>query len=329
MDWIRHNRFLFTYLVVMVLGLAGLSYLVYAGYDRYSQVSEEYRTQVAELKRLQNLPPYPNAANLQRYNDVKKSYAAAVVDLQKQLAALEPAADPVPPTPLQFQDRLRKVVEEVVHSAQGAGVGLPPDFYLGFEQYRGTPPDTAATPGLSAELDAIRDLVDILIRRHVEKLSNVVRAPLPQEAGGGGAAAAAAVTTRPGPGRTAGPAITVVRNAVQVEFTALPSVFRESLNLIVGAPRLYVISRLIVRNETDKGPPRGVDQSGGPAHPGGPPGAPGAPAPGAPGQPPPDPNAPPGGPPPDKGAAALRYVVGQEKVNVSARIELVKIVPPR
>ncbi len=149
MDWVKNNRFVAVYLAVLVIGGGVLAFLVFSAYGRYSQVSDDYRTQAAELRRLQNLEPYPNAENLRRYTDEKKSYAVAVVDLQKQLASFEPPAESPPPTPLQFQDRLRQVVDDVTKSAQQAGVGLPDGFYLGFEQYRGLrriPPPPPAFP---------------------------------------------------------------------------------------------------------------------------------------------------------------------------------------
>jgi hypothetical protein len=321
MNWVRQNRFLSGYLAVLIVGIGVLGFLVYSSYGRFGQVSEDYHTQVAELDRLQNLSPFPDAPNLQRYTQVKQNYAAAVTDLQKQLASFEPAPETPPPTPLQFQDRLRRVVDDVTKAAQQAGIGLPDNFYLGFEQYRGAPPDTAATPGLSAELDAIRDLVNILIKERIENVTAIKRAPLPREVGGG-APAEAARSIRPGIPAAAPPDL-VTRNPIEVEFTCLPSAFRESLDKITSAPRLYVIAALRVRNEVDKGPPRGGEQPVGPG-PGGERGAP--PPPG--GAPAIDQNGVPVPPLPEKGPPPLRYVVGLEKVAVSARIDLVKVAPP-
>ncbi len=327
MSWVRNNRFLSAYLAVLLIGLGVLGYLLYSAYGQYSQVSQDYQTQVTELKRLQALTPYPDARNLQRYSQVKQNYSVAVADLQKQLAEREPAPENPPPTPLQFQDRLRRVVDEIDKAALQAGVVLPENFYLGFEQYRGAPPDIAATQGLSSELDAIRDLITILIKQHVTNIGAVRRAPLPHEVGS--TVAAAETGIRPGRPQAAvstAPEL-ITRNAVELEFTSLPSAFRESVNLITNAPRLYVISALQVKNETDKGPPRGGEQivSSAPAFGRGPPPPPGPP----PGPPPTDQNGVPVQPLPEKGPPPLRYVVGLEKVIVAARIDLIKVAPPR
>ena len=308
MNWVRNNRFLAGFLAVMLLGVGGLGFLLYTALSRYTAVDEQYKSQVAELKRLQALPPYPDQANQVKYEAIRKDYAQAVRDLQTTLASYEPAPENPPPTPLQFQDRLRRAVEETLAQAQTAGIEAPKEkFYLGFEQYSGTPPDAAATPLLSSELNAIGDLMNILIQgKHITALSYIKRSPVPGEALSPGAAPAPApVAGKPG----AAPATPlVVKYPIEIAFTALPNSFREVLNAITTAKRLYIVRAVLVKNEMDKGPARAVDPVT--------PAAPVAPV---------DPNAP---PLPDNTPPPLRYVVGQERLNVVLRIELTKVAPP-
>ena len=313
MNWVRNNRFLSGFLAVMLVGVAGLGYLLYSAMGRYTAVDDQYKTQVTELKRLQALQPYPDQPNQAKYEEIRKTYAQSVRDLQTMLAAYEPPPENPPPTPLQFQDRLRIAVEETVGTAQRAGVELPKEkFYLGFEQYSSTPPDPAATPLLSQELNAINDIVAVLLRnKHIEALASIKRGPVPGEAGGPGSA-----PPTPAPGKPAAPvaAPLVVKYPVEFEFTALPNSFREILNSITTANRLYIVRAVLVKNQMDKGPARALATGPDPA--GGPGPGPGAPA---------DPNAP---PLPDKGPPRLQYVVGQERLNVILRIELTKVAPP-
>ena len=191
-------------------------------------------------------------------------------DLQTTLASYEPAPENPPPTPLQFQDRLRTAVDDTVGMAQRAGVELPKEkFYLGFEQYSGTPPEAAATAGLSAELNAINDLVGILMRnKRIESLASIKRAPLPGEAG--------AATPAPLPGRpgavpaAAAAAPLVVKHPIEIGFTALPSSFREILNTITTSKRLYVVRAVQVKNQTPAGPPRAAPDAAASPAPGAP-----------------------------------------------------------
>ena len=318
MNWVRNNRFLSTFLAVVLVGAGVLGYLLYNSLDRYEQVNSDYQTQVTELKRLQALEPYPDAASAKAYDQKRKDYTAAVNVLQADLASHEaPPVNP-PPSPIQFQDRLRQVVEDVSHLAQQSGVALPDGFYLGFEQYKGSPPDATATPLLDRQLNAVADLVTILIKTRIDKLTSIKRALLPQE---GGATVAAAPALRPGMPKPATSAADLVsKQTLEVAFTSLPSSLRDSLNNITHDKRLYVIRALQVANEVDKGPVRddGAPVPGGTGQPPGPTPAPTAPS----------PDGVPNPPLPEKGPPPLRYVVGQEKLDVIARIELARVEPP-
>ena len=316
MNWVRNNRFLSIFLAIVLVGAGALGYLLYTQLSRYQQVDTDYKTQVEELKRLQALQPYPDGKSQKMYDDLRKDYTGAVTNFQTELASHEPPSANPPPTPIQFQDRLRQVVDDVSHFAQQTGVALPDGFYLGFDQYKGTPPDTAATPLLNNQLNAIQDLVTILIKTRIDKLISIKRAPLPQEGG-----PSAAAPAQPGSIRAAAPAAeSVSKQVLEIAFTTLPGSFRDSLDNITKDKRLYIIRALQVKNEVDKGPPREDPLA---AVPGGAGQPSDSPAPTAPG-----PGGVPNPPLPEKGPPPLRYVVGQEKLDVVARIELARVAPP-
>lgn len=311
MNWVRTNKFLAGFIAFMAVGVGVMGYLLYATQSRYSQTSQEYDSQVKELKRLEALKPYPEEANLKRFDEVRKAYGESVNSLQASMAGLSPAVEKAM-SPTDFQNRLRDLVSEVLKSATTNGVALPDGFYLGFEQYRQTLPDATVTPLLSQQLTQVEQIVRILINRKVDKLNSVKRAALPGESG---------VLATPLPGAAAEkPKATgaelIVRRVIEIGYTANPSAFRETLGQIVEAPRLFVIRALQVKNEVDKGPVRGLDAS----IPGG----------GAAGRPGPAPVGAPGDQPlPEKGPPPLRYVVGQEKLDIVMNIELVHVQAPR
>lgn len=313
MDWVRKNKFLAGFLGAMAVGVAVMGYLLYATQSRYDQTSQEYNSQVTELKRLQALKPYPEETNLTRFADEKKAYAEAVNSLQASMAALTPTAEKAT-SPTDFQNRLRDLVGDVLRSATQTGVALPDGFYLGFEQYRQTLPDAAATPFLSEQLTEVEQIVRILINRKIDKLNSIKRAPLPGE---GGVVISAPPGEKPKP---AGNEL-LVRRPVEIGYTANANAFRETLAQIIEAPRLFVIRAMQVKNQVDKGPVRGQLDASIPGGAGRTP-APPAPFAGAPG-------APLDQPLPEKGPPPLRYVVGQEKLDIVMNIELVHVQAPR
>ncbi len=313
MDWIRKNKFLSGFLAFVVVGAGVLIYLLVTQMGTYDQVSQDYEAAVKEIQRLDGLEPYPAPAGERDLENLRKKAAASVTDLQTRLAAYEPPPEKADFKPIDFQDKLRRVVDEVSQAAATARVELPKDFYMGFEQYRGAPPEAAAAPVLSRELDAIQDLLMVLINKRVTVLSAIKRAPLPQETGGNPVAAPAPASRTSGAKPAASAAAdSVSRVPVTVAFKCQPSSFREALDELVTSKRLFLVRAVQIKNDADAGPKKAASALVEPSAP-----TP-APVPGA----------------PDTTAAApaekpsLRYIVGLEGLNVTMRIEIVRVSPP-
>jgi len=102
------------------------------------------------------------------------------------------------------------------------------------------------------------------------------------------------------PGGTPAPEL-IERNVVDVSFKAAPAVARKVLNEITASTgQFFIIRTLYVHNEKDKGPPREKTAS-----------------------PTPTPSA--QVPPTQPGAAAaLNFIVGNEHIEVSATIEMLR-----
>jgi len=144
-------------------------------------------------------------------------------------------------------------------------------------------------------------LMNILIEARVDSLTALRRTPLAEER-----AAAPAATAIPGrkPGGTAqaGPKL-IERQIVDLTFVAAPSVARKVLNQIASSTQQFYIIRTLhmrtldLRNEkeTAKGPPREPTSQAGT-----------------------------GGKQPDTSKAALKFIVGNEHIETSARIEMLR-----
>jgi len=92
----------------------------------------------------------------------------------------------------------------------------------------------------------------------------------------------------------------VERNVVDLSFKASPAAARKVLNQIANSTaQFYIIRTLYVRNEKDKGPPREKTAETNP-----PANAPSAPSPPA--------------------TASLNFIVGDEHIEISARVEMLR-----
>jgi hypothetical protein len=190
-----------------------------------------------------------------------------------------------PLAPNEFQSRLRQAILSTTERARANRVKLPENFFLGFDEFATTLPSTAAAPSLGQELGQVELLLNILIDARVDTISDLKRAMPSAES-----------TTSPAPQKAMTAAPTVVERAVaDLTFTGSPAAMRKVLNQIATSDRQFFIVRALqVRNEQQKGPPR--EQSG--------PTAATSAAPTNPG--------------------ALKFIVGNERLETAAKIELVR-----
>jgi hypothetical protein len=281
MNWIQENKFLAGFFAALIAGVAGFGFLLYSSIGNYSEVSDNYARQATELKRLQTLVPYPNEENLKKMRDQKDAYVAGIHSLEQNLSTLEfPLA---PMRPEEFQDELKKTVNETLDRANETGTKLPAKFYLGFDIYQSTLPKGEAAAPLGRELKAISNAVGLILNGRVDAILDIKRVSLPEEVDAKAAAQRKQL---------------VSKYPFEITFVADQGRFRRVLNDIVSSQKqFYIVRSLTVKNEKQTGPSR---QGGGP-----------------------DPAAPNG-----EGAGKLRFIVGTEKLTVTAKIEVVDFTPP-
>jgi hypothetical protein len=301
MKWFQQNRALGTLLLVSGICILLAAALLYWRLSVWSDARRTFDQAAAERNRLQRLDPFPNNANYRKLQEHLERYRAA---LDKFKGELKAQVAPEPPlAPNEFQSRLRQATLAAEERARTNNVKLPDKFELGFDEFTRTMPDTAVAPLLGQELSQIQMLTNILLDAKVDSITSFRRRPLPREHG----AATSAPTPSPARGRgtvakgkpSATPAAALIeRNVVDVTFKAAPSAARKVVNAITcSTGQFFVIRTLYVHNEKDKGPPR--ERAANPT---------------------PTPQASPGQSP----AGTLNFIVGNEHIEVSATIEMLR-----
>jgi hypothetical protein len=290
MTWFRENRFLGTFLVGFGICLIAVVWFFFSAKSDWDEAAERFKNASTELSRLERLAPYPSAENLRKMKAHDEDYASALAKLKDELKLrVAPAA---PMAPNEFQSHLRVAMTSITDKARANRVKLPDKFYLGFDEFAAALPNESAAPLLGQDLAQIEWLLSSVLDAHVDAVTAFRRTPLPEERGSPA-------------GVKAGPASTIKspeRNVVEMTVFSTPSVARKVINQIAGARQHFCIVRLFhVRNEKDKGPPR--EAAGETALPSIP-----APSSGAKATP----------------AAALNFIVGNEKIETTARIEIVR-----
>ena len=304
MNWFRENRFLGAFLIAFVLCLAGSVWLLLSAKSDWDEASTRFNQTAAELNRLERLAPYPSAENVRKMKAYGEDYATALAKLKDELKM---RGGPVAPmAPNEFQSQLRVAMTAVSEKARANKVKLPDNFFLGFDEFASALPKTEAAPLLGQELAQVEWLLNLFIDARIDSLTSFRRAPLADEH----AASSALPTPKSGPGRTPATASKLIeRNVVEATFVSTPAAARKVLNQIAGANQQFFIIRLLhVRNEKEKGPLREVAADANAVN------APAAPA-----------NSPTAKPSPTPGAA-LNFIVGNERIETSAKIEIVRFV---
>jgi hypothetical protein len=300
MKWFQQNRALGTLLIVSgVCFLLGAA-LLYWRWSIWSEAKQTFDQTTAERNRLQGLNPFPNDANYRKLQGYLERYDAALDKFKDQLKTEVAPAPPLAPN--EFQSRLRQATLAAQDRARTNNVKLPDNFQLGFDEFARIMPSTAVAALLGQELSQIQMLINILLDAKVDTITSFRRRPLPEERGGSSTPTPApgqrAATTSK-PGGTPTPKL-IERNVVDISFKAAPGPARKVLNEITSsAGQFFIIRTLYVHNEKDQGPPRG--RTGAP-------------------MPTPIPQASPG----QQGAGALNFIGGNEHIEVSATIEMLR-----
>jgi hypothetical protein len=295
MNWFKENRALATLLIASGVCVLFAGILLFWRWATWSDARQTFDQAAAEKSRLDRLDPFPNDANYRKLQGYLDRYNSALDKFKDELKKeIVPAA---PLAPNEFQSRLRQATVATLNRAQTNNVKLPDKFQLGFDEFAMALPDTAAAPLLGQELSQIQMLINLLLDAKVDSITSLRRAPLPEEH-----AASSTPTPSPAAGRTAARAATpppplLKRNLVDLTFKATPAAARKVLNEIANSSgQFFIIRTLYVHNEKDKGPPHQRTGEPAPAEPAAQPGA----------------------------AAPLNFIVGNEHIEVSATIEMLR-----
>jgi hypothetical protein len=234
-NWFKQNPFLGSTVIAAVVVIFAGGYLVSGEATRLGDELESFESKKTQLAQLKGNKPFPDAANLQQ-TESETAQAKALLD---QLAGSFRIDTPAT-GPQAFQDALSKAVKEVSDLAASKGVGVPEDFYLGFETYKTQPPTEQAAPQLDLQLRSIRAVAEALIESKVTALGTFSPAPLTSESPKEEAVSADAKKGNRGKERSPQPT-SFGMAPFDVNFTADQASFRLAFNRILEiAPPVFV-----------------------------------------------------------------------------------------
>jgi hypothetical protein len=286
MNWYHENRWLGNFLIAFALSIVLALWLLFRAKNAFADASAEFNRVATERSRLERLNPFPNEDNFRKTEAALENYGASLNKIKEELQK-----DVVPATPLapnEFQSRLRQTILHTTERARANRVKLPDNFYLGFDEYTAAlPRSDEEAKRLGQELGQIEMLTNILIDARIDAIIALKR-PSPSAEPGSSPA-----PQKPG----AAVAPVVERAIIDLTFSASPSAMGKVLNQIASSEhQFFIVRALNVRNEQQKGPSR--EAAGKTA------GTTTATAASSP--------------------SAIKFIVGNEHVETSAKVELVR-----
>ena len=249
MNWFKQNPIAVVLILVAVIGTGATSYLAVDAQTRRDEAQANLDAQLQKLKQFQNQKPFPTESNLKAVQSSLQEYREEIAKYRNALAAMEEPLDPI--NPQEFQDDLRKAVDELRKKAVENGVTLPENFFYGFDEYQATPPSQQEVGELNREFRIIRRLTDGIVDLKIGSIASLKRQEIKP------VTATPAPTPAAKPGATPTPkAPAISSKTFTITFTAPQEKLLTSFNMIQDADEFLLVRSLTIDNTSPQPPLR-------------------------------------------------------------------------
>jgi hypothetical protein len=180
MAWIKRNLVLVISAVV-ALGLLGFGgWYLWSAVKKSDQVDMEIGSAKAEIERLLNMDPTPNASNLNIARRELERLNSFNASAKRHFPATPPPAAPL--NNESFKGMLQTTIDELHKQASSVSIRLESNYYFSFSAHRGSlefAPELLRP--LSERLHEVQLLSSILFRSRINRLESIRRAMVPGE----------------------------------------------------------------------------------------------------------------------------------------------------
>ncbi|MEY2905830.1 MAG: hypothetical protein RLZZ408_301 [Verrucomicrobiota bacterium] len=294
--WISENKNAAMLMAAFLLCTGGAGWFAFDAWNGYLTVSQSYSEALSKLTKLSQQNPFPNQANLVKFQANLDREHSELDNLAKSLQAFR-----IPPfhdlekarpqdRPQLLQDGLRTQVTAIKAAAASKGVTLPPGFYLGLEEYENRLPSPDDVMILARQLTVLDWIAGKLTSREGLILSEFTRSASPP------VSKTAEAGKKPiTPADASSKSVYDTVGDIRISFRCDQPSLRDLMNSIASAPYFLVIENLQLQNSVAEPPRRDTSSE-----------APQSPTDG------------------QSTAQRLPIIVGREQVNVSMKIRFLE-----
>ena len=258
MSWINENKIPAAILGVTGLGALGLGALLFNAWSAAGSAQEEFDTVNTSIANLRSSELSPTTENLAAKQALVQDYQKIVGNLSLVLYKLQPEDKPISNT--DFQAKLKSRIAEI---KKLGGNKLPAEFNLSFDQYTSElPKSDQVASELSTYLDAIDEVVKLLLASGINSMDMLERSELTSEKGLPDKDANTSKSkSKNSLSKQAAPAAVNItdRRQLKVVVRADQSALQTLLSKLASPsdmPFFTVVRLLRIENESQEGPPR-------------------------------------------------------------------------
>jgi outer membrane protein OmpA-like peptidoglycan-associated protein len=249
MNWFKQNPVAFALLILAVIGTGATSYFAVDATARRDEAQSNLDSQIQKLKQFQNQKPFPTEQSLKAVKESLEEYRTELGKYRTALVAMEATLTPI--NPQEFQDDLRKAVDELRKTAIEKGVTLPDNFFYGFDEYQSMPPSQQEVGELNREFGIMRRIADELVDLKIGSIGSLKRQEIVAQA------PATTPMTPAKPGATPEPKAPAIScKTFIITFTAPQEKVLTAFNMIQDADEFLLIRSLTLDNTSPQPPLR-------------------------------------------------------------------------
>lgn len=252
MTWLKQNPIAVVLLAVAIIGAGATSYLAVEATTRRDEAQANLDSQLQKLNQFKNQKPFPTEQSFKAIKESLEEYRSEIAKYRTALAKMEASLKPI--NPQEFQDDLRRAVDELKKNAIEKGVTLPDNFFYGFDEYQAAPPSQQEVVELNREFCVIRRIIDSLVDLKIGSLGSLKRQEIAPIANSTPPTAPAPAAK---PGSAEPPQAPVISTKTFVlTFTAPQEKLLTAFNMIQDADEFLLIRSLTLDNTNPQPPSR-------------------------------------------------------------------------
>jgi len=162
MNWVKRNLVWLVGLLSFALIVLGSLLLLKNKMAERDKVADDLMMQIKELERLTSRKNFPDPGNVKDMQQDNEQMEKRIAQLLKEFAKAPVPTESI--TGIKFREKMNKRTQDLSRLARQQGVTIPLDYLFGFDRYDKTIPDNEVVPLLIKQLNVVEEISTVLLK---------------------------------------------------------------------------------------------------------------------------------------------------------------------